>query len=125
MILESSGMLLSVTVKNELKPGLPMITLTTVETRLMRPLQTRLSASLLMLLLSNNCFGEEVTLPPPLKINLDQATKQIISNDINIRVLGAETEIIDGKQVHVIKVLTLDGRIQHYTIDAETGEIIN
>lgn len=102
-----------------------MITLTTVETRLMRPLQTRLSASLLMFLLSNNCFGEEVTLPPPLKINLDQATKKVISNDINIRVLGAETEIIDGKQVHVIKVLTLDGRIQHYTIDAETGEIIN
>jgi uncharacterized membrane protein YkoI len=27
--------------------------------------------------------------------------------------------------VHVIKVLTPDGRIQHYLIDAETGEIIS
>jgi len=26
--------------------------------------------------------------------------------------------------VHVIKVLTTDGRIQHYKIDAETGELI-
>jgi hypothetical protein len=104
-----------------------MITLTTtVETRLIRSLQTRLCASLLMFLLANVCFGEEVIPPPsPINISLDQATKQIIKNDSKIRVLGAETEIIDGKQVHVIKVLTLDGRIQHFKIDAETGEIIN
>ncbi|MDD2659122.1 MAG: PepSY domain-containing protein [Methylococcales bacterium] len=104
-----------------------MKTLTTaVETRLIRSLETRLSASLLMFFLANICLGEEVPPPPPpLSISLDQATKQIIKNDTKIRVLGAETEIIDGKQVHVIKVLTLDGRIQHFKIDAETGEIIN
>ena len=80
-----------------------------------------------MLLLTNSCFAEEeeVNVPAPISISLDQATKQIIKNDSNIRVLGAETEIIDGKEVHVIKVLTPDGRIQHYKIEAETGEIIN
>lgn len=104
-----------------------MITLTTTaETRLIRSLQARLSASLLMFLLANICLGEEVALPPsPIKISLDQATKQIIKNDGKIRVLGAETEVIDDKHVHVIKVLTLDGRIQHFKIDAETGEIMN
>ena len=106
-------------VKNELNAGLPMITLMKVEMRLI--------ASLLVFLMSNSCFAEEVVVPPApiISISLDQATKQIIKNDSNIRVLGAETEIIDGKEVHVIKVLTPDGRIQHYKIEAETGEIIN
>ena len=99
-----------------------MITLIKVETRLITSLQTRLIASLLVFLLSNSCFAEEVNVP--IRISLDQATKLIIKNDSNIRVLGAETEIIDGKEVHVIKVLTPDGHIQHYKIDAETGEII-
>jgi uncharacterized membrane protein YkoI len=108
-----------------LTPGLSMITLIKVETRLFTSRQTQLIASLLVILLSNNCFAEEVNMPTP--ISLDQATKQIIKNDsnINMRVLGAETEIIDGKEVHVIKVLTPDSRIRHYKIDAETGEIIN
>ena len=103
-----------------------MITLTKVEMRLITSIHTRLIAYLLVFLLSNSCFAEEVIAPPPpLKISLDQATKQIIRNDGNLRVLGAETEIIEGKEVHVIKVLTPDGRILHYKIDAETGEIIN
>jgi len=57
------------------------------------------------------------------RLTLDEATKKVISGG-NKRVLGAQTEIIDGKEVHVIKVLTPDGRIQHYLIDAETGELI-
>ena len=99
-----------------------MITLIKVEMRLFTSLQTRIIASLLVFLLFNPCFAEEILVSTP--ISLDQATKQIIKNDSNIRVLGAETDIIDGKQVHVIKVLTPDGRIVHYKIDAETGEII-
>jgi hypothetical protein len=104
-----------------------MKTLIKLEMRLITSIQTRLIVSLLMLLLTNSCFAEEeeVNVPAPISISLDQATKQIIKNDSNIRVLGAETEIIDGKEVHVIKVLTPDGRIQHYKIEAETGEIIN
>jgi len=108
-----------------LTPGLSMITLIKVETQSITSIQTQLIASLLVFLLSNSCFAEEVNMPT--RISLDQATKQIIKNNsnINIRVLGAETEIIDGKEVHVIKVLTPDSRIQHYKIDAETGEVIN
>ena len=99
-----------------------MITLIKVELRLITSIQTRLIASLLMFLLSNSSFAEEILVPTP--ISLDQATKEIIKNDSNLRVLGAETEIIECKLVHVIKVLTPDGRIQHFKIDAETGEII-
>ncbi|WP_411725311.1 PepSY domain-containing protein [Methyloglobulus sp.] len=58
------------------------------------------------------------------RVSLDQATQQII-RDGNKRVLGATTEIIDGRAVHIIKVLTPDGRIQHYKIDAETGALIS
>jgi uncharacterized membrane protein YkoI len=71
---------------------------------------------------STICFAESNILL--VRISLDQATKQII-RDSNKRVLGAHTEIIDGKEVHVIKVLTSDGRIQHYKIDAETGALIS
>jgi hypothetical protein len=106
-----------------LTPGLSMITLIKVETQSITSIQTQLIASLLVFLLSNSCFAEEVNMPT--RISLDQATKQVIKNNSSIRVLGAETEIIDDKEVHVIKVLTPDGRIQHFKIDAETGEIIN
>jgi uncharacterized membrane protein YkoI len=99
-----------------------MITLIKVETGIIASLQTRLIASLLVFLLSNSCFAEEILVPTP--ISLDQATKQIIKNGSNLKILGAETEIIECKLVHVIKVLTPDGRIQHFKIDAETGEII-
>ena len=64
--------------------------------------------------------GSDISLA---RLTLDEATKKVISGS-NKRVLGAQTEIIDGREVHVIKVLTPDGRIQHYLIDAETGEII-
>jgi uncharacterized membrane protein YkoI len=86
--------------------------------------QTQLIAALVACLFSNNCFAADDSTPQHIGISLDEATKQIIKNDGN-RVLGAETELINGKEVHVIKVLTPDGRIQHYKIDAETGEIIN
>ena len=99
-----------------------MIALIKVETELITSLQTGLITSLLMFLLSNSCFAEEILVPTP--ISLDQATKQIIKNDSSLRVLGAETEIIECKLVHVIKVLTPDGRILHYKVDAENAEII-
>ena len=54
------------------------------------------------------------------RVSLDEATRQILK-DGKTRVLGAATETIDGREVHVIKVLTPDGRIHHYKIDAETG----
>lgn len=54
-------------------------------------------------------------------LSLDEVTKQIRQNG-DKRVLGAKTETIDGREVHVIKVLTSDGRIQYLRIDAETGK---
>jgi uncharacterized membrane protein YkoI len=32
--------------------------------------------------------------------------------------------VIDGKDVHIIKVLTPDGRVQYIKVDAETGSTI-
>jgi len=57
------------------------------------------------------------------QINLDDAAKKV-TQDKNRKLLGAKTESIDGKKVHVIKVLTPDGRIQHYRVDAESGKLI-
>ena len=56
-------------------------------------------------------------------LSLDQATKQVIDNN-KVKVLGAKTEFIGEKEVHVIKVLTKDGRIQYIKVDANTGRII-
>jgi uncharacterized membrane protein YkoI len=59
----------------------------------------------------------EITLA---KVTLDEATRQVLKEGKK-RVLGATTETINGREVHIIKVLTPDGRIQHFKIDAETG----
>lgn len=76
----------------------------------------------LVLLFSDVCYAESAIMLA--RVSLDQATKQIIKKG-GKKVLGAQTEIINGREVHVIKVLTPDGRIQHYLIDAETGEVIS
>ena len=57
------------------------------------------------------------------RISLDQATKQVLGSG-DYRVLGAQTTVINGREVHIIKVLTPDGRIQYFKIDAETGAVI-
>ena len=103
-------------------PGLPMLTLIKVETVPIMSIHTRLISYLLLFLLFNSCFAEEVK--APVRMSLDQATKQIIENDNNFIVLGAETEKIDGKEKHVIKVLTPDSRVQHYIVDVDSSEII-
>lgn len=56
-------------------------------------------------------------------LTLDQATKKIIEQNNN-KVMGAKTEVIGGKEVHVIKVLTSDGRVQYMNVDAATGKLI-
>lgn len=80
-----------------------------------------IKAVVLSLLISEVAFsGSALTLS---WVSLDDATKQI-RQDSKKRVLGAKTESIDGREVHVIKVLTPDGRIQHLKIDAETGQLL-
>lgn len=68
-------------------------------------------------------MGHADGIPDLARVSLQEATQKILS-DSNKRVLGATTEIIDGREVHIIKVLTPDGHILHYKIDAETGAII-
>ncbi|MCK5120593.1 MAG: PepSY domain-containing protein [Methylococcales bacterium] len=56
-------------------------------------------------------------------LSLDQATKKII-DATQSKVLGAKTEQVEGKKIYVIKVLTIDGRVQHIKVDADSGEIL-
>lgn len=55
-------------------------------------------------------------------LNLDQATSKVIQQ-ISGKVLGARTTSYEGKEIHIIKILTEDGRIQYIKVDAETGRI--
>jgi uncharacterized membrane protein YkoI len=77
---------------------------------------------LILLTLSTTCYADEDM--DVARVSLHEATQKIL-NDGNKRVLGASTQVIDGKEVHIIKVLTPDGRILHFKIDAETGAIIS
>lgn len=74
-----------------------------------------------LLLISGQALAESALLTA--RVSLDQATQQII-RDGKSRVLGAQTVVIEGREVHIIKILTPDGRIQHLKIDAETGAVI-
>jgi uncharacterized membrane protein YkoI len=74
--------------------------------------------AIIALLLSTSCYAEHNGLA---YVTLDEATKQIIEGTYN-KVLGAQTERIDGKEVHIIKVMTPDGHIQDFKIDNETGQ---
>ncbi len=56
-------------------------------------------------------------------LSLDQATRKIIESSQS-KVLGAKTAKINGKKIHVIKVLTIDGRVQHIKVDADSGKIL-
>jgi uncharacterized membrane protein YkoI len=67
----------------------------------------------------NQVYAEDILA----QVSLDEAAKKIIEGN-GLKVLGAKTEIIDGKEVHVIKVLTDDGRIQQQKVDAQTGKIL-
>ena len=80
-----------------------------------------LKALVVVLLFSKCCFADYGLLA---SVTLDEATKQIIEGTYN-KVLGAQTEIIDGKTVYIIKVLTPDGHIRYYKIDAETGQLVS
>ncbi|MBM4207521.1 MAG: PepSY domain-containing protein [Gammaproteobacteria bacterium] len=77
---------------------------------------------LLLLAFAGHCLAADELIVA--RVSLDEATQKILS-DGKSRVLGASAETIDGKEVHVIKVLTPDGRILHFKIDAETGAVIN
>jgi hypothetical protein len=54
------------------------------------------------------------------KVTVDEAVRNVSKNQKN-RVLGAKTETIEGREVHVIKTLSEKGRIRNRRVDAETG----
>lgn len=56
-------------------------------------------------------------------LSLDEATK-IVRQQGGNKVLATKTENVGGKQLHIIKVLTPEGRIQHIKVDATSGKII-
>ncbi|PKM10469.1 MAG: hypothetical protein CVV13_12940 [Gammaproteobacteria bacterium HGW-Gammaproteobacteria-3] len=80
-----------------------------------------IKALLLFLLIPTVAFPQSALMLAV--VTLDDATKQV-RQDSQKKILGAKTESIDGREVHVIKVLTPDGRIQHLKIDAETGRLL-
>ncbi len=83
----------------------------------------KILANLLILIaLSNPCQADDII--DMARVSLHEATQKILS-DGNARVLGATTVIIENREVHIIKVLTPEGRILHYKIDAETGALIS
>lgn len=53
-------------------------------------------------------------------MTLDEAVRSIMQEGRN-KVLAARTDKIDGRRVHIIKILTPEGRIQHIKIDAQSG----
>ena len=55
-------------------------------------------------------------------IDLDQAARKI-RRSYDARILSATTTRVDGRKVHVFKVLTRDGRIQHIKVDADSGRV--
>jgi uncharacterized membrane protein YkoI len=56
-------------------------------------------------------------------LSLEQAVRMVQAS-AGGRVLGAETRNVQGRTVHVIKVLTPDGkRVRLIQVDAESGQI--
>ncbi len=56
-------------------------------------------------------------------VSLDTAAKQV-ARSTQGQVLGAKTVRVEDKEVHIIRVLTPDGRVQHLKVDAETGRVL-
>lgn len=83
-------------------------------------MQTFIKVFLLAFCLTQTAFASKEFIFSVL--TLDQATKEIIKGNEN-KVLSAKSEVKDGKTVHVIKVLSQDGRVQSLKVDAETGKV--
>ena len=67
--------------------------------------------------------GMRLGILPVAALSLDQAAQKVRAS-AGGRVLGAESKTIGGRVVHVIKVLTPDGkRVRYIQVDAETGRV--
>lgn len=69
------------------------------------------------------CGEANSAIPMVAAVSLEQAARMVQEN-AGGRVLGAETRNVRGRLVHVIKVLTADGRrVKHIQVDAQSGRI--
>ncbi len=57
-------------------------------------------------------------------ISLEEAIQKVMQDSKN-KILGAKTELENGKKIHVIKILTTKGHIQYIRIEAATGNILD
>lgn len=57
-------------------------------------------------------------------LDLDQ-TVQMVRSRVSGRVLSAETRNMGGREVHSIRVLTRNGKVRRFRIDASTGRQLN
>jgi uncharacterized membrane protein YkoI len=57
-------------------------------------------------------------------VGIEQAARMVRGSEGG-RILGAETRNINGRTVHIFKVLTPDGkRVRYVQVDAESGQIM-
>ncbi len=84
-------------------------------------MQTFVKVLMLSLCLAQTAFAGNAFILSVL--SLDEATKKIIKESSS-KVLDATTEEINGNNVHIIKVLTSDGRVQYIKVDVDSGKII-
>ncbi len=56
-------------------------------------------------------------------MNLEAAAK-LVQKKIEGRVLGGKTVKKEDRDVHVIRVLTPDGRVRHIRVEAQSGKIL-
>lgn len=57
-------------------------------------------------------------------ISPDAAAKRVVRSKKD-RVLGVRKQVINGREVYIIKVLSTDtGRIKHYKVDVKTGALL-
>ncbi len=53
-------------------------------------------------------------------VSLDEAVSKV-RRQTSGKILSAETVVVEGKNVHRIKVLTKQGRVQRLQVDAQSG----
>ncbi len=65
-------------------------------------------------------FVAEESRPQQL-ITLEDVIKKIMQDPKN-KILAAKTEVLEGKKIHTVKLLTPSGHIQYLKIDAASGK---
>lgn len=80
-----------------------------------------MSFAVTLLLLMSLVVADQTPILPA--VSLNDATKKIIAKNNN-KVLEASTQLINDNYVHVIKILTTQGRVQSIKIDMNSGKIL-